>query len=434
MTIKARTRRESFARVLSIGGALVTVAGLAYLFLTPKIYQASARMEVPKNARRQNNSANAAYDLKLLLAAECEFMRSDTILDPVIEHLRLNELWGQRYNHGNAFNNAQSRARLQMMADIHPAPDSGLIQIKVASRDREEPARIANEIARTYGESREARRQNESRDRINLLKQQWEAQNAKVAQAQADLEKLSQEIRDERATNSATFYDPQSYELLQNKHAELEMDYVKQKSTLDLYAGMDRTKLTQVLSVLDENTNSVLIGALTQLNRAESGLITAQNDHGSNSPEAVAANLAVGKLRKNVDEAVNGIMFGLNENLVSLKASLDQLSQKLKNATTNSSQITARDSAYAAAVQKLETLRNEQDVLQKKMEQSDRLEALAITDTSPDILDLAEPPTQPASPNRRAATNIIFTGCFAVIAGLLLLVSAPKPRAAPAKA
>jgi uncharacterized protein involved in exopolysaccharide biosynthesis len=127
-------------------------------------------------------------------------------------------------------------------------------------------------------------------------------------------------------------------------------------------------------------------------------------------------------------------MFGLNENLVSLKASLDQLSQKLKNATTNSSQVTAQDAAYAGAFQKLETLKNEQDVLQKKLEQSDRLEALAVTDTSPDILDLAEPPTQPASPNRRAATDVIFTGCFAVMAGLLFLVSAPKPRAAPAKA
>jgi len=162
--------------------------------------------------------------------------------------------------------------------------------------------------------------------------------------------------------------------------------------------------------------------------------LTAQNDRGSNSPQVEAANLAVGKLRKTVDDAVDGIMFGLNENLVSLKASLDELGQKLQNAVTNSSQITAQDAAYAGALQKLESLKNEQDVFQKKLEQSDRLEALAIADTSPDILDLAESPSQPASPNRRAAANIIFTGCFAVMAGLLLLVSAPKPGAAPAKA
>ena len=434
MTIKASTRRESFARVLSISGALVIVTGLAYLFLTPKIYQASARIQVSNIGPMQNHPAGAAQDPKLLPTAECEFMRSDAILDPVIEHLRLNELWGQRYTHGNALNNAQSRARLRMMADIHPLPDSEVIQIKVTSAEPHETALIANEIARIYSDSRQARRQNESREKINLLKQQWEAQNAKVSQAQATLEKLSQEIRDERATNPATFYDPQSYELLQNKHAELEMEYVKQKSELDQYTGMDRKKLTQVLSASDENTNSVLMNSLAQLNHAEAGLITAQNDHGSNSPDVVAANLAVGKLQKNVDDAVDGIMFGFNENLISLKASLDELGQKLRNATTNSSQFTAQDSAYAGALQKLESLKNEQDVFQKKLEQSDRLEALAIADTSPDILDLAESPSQPASPNRRAAANIIFTGCFAVMAGLLLLVSAPKPGAAPAKA
>jgi len=434
MTIKARTRRESFARVLSISGALVIVTGLAYLFLTPKIYQASARIQVSNIGPMQNHPAAAAQDPKLLPAAECEFMRSDAILDPVIEHLRLNELWGQRYTHGNALNNAQSRARLRMMADIHPLPDSEVIQIKVTSAEPHETALIANEIARIYSDSRQARRQNESREKINSLKQQWEAQNAKVSQAQATLEKLSQEIRDERATNPATFYDPQSYELLQNKHAELEMEYVKQKSALDQYTAMDRKKLTQVLSVSDENTNSVLISALTQLNRAEAGLITVRNDHGRNSQKIVAANVAVDKLRKSVDEAVDGIMFGLNENLVSLKASLDELNRKLQNATTNSSQTTAQDSAYAAAAQKLDTLKNERDLLQDKLARQNDLEVWAIMHSMPDILNLAEPPTQPASPNRRVAANVIFTGCFAIVAGLLLLVSAPKPRAAPAKA
>src|SRR6266404_3972397 len=181
MTIKARTRRESFARVLSISGALVIVTGLAYLFLTPKIYQASARIQVSNIGPMQNHPAGAAQVLKLLPAAECEFMRSDAILDPVIEHLRLNELWGQRYTHGNALNNAQSRARLRMMADIHPLPDSEVIQIKVTSAEPHETALIANEIARIYSDSRQARRQNESREKINLLKQQWEAQNAKVS-------------------------------------------------------------------------------------------------------------------------------------------------------------------------------------------------------------------------------------------------------------
>ncbi len=434
MTIKARTRRESFARALSIGGALVTVAGLAYLFLTPKIFQASARIQVSSFGHAQNNPADAARDAILVRVAECEFMRSDAIFDPVIQSLRLNDLWGSRYNNGIAFNNAQSRVHLQTMADIHPAPGSSVIQIQISSRDREEPARIANEITRAYSDSRQARRQNESHEKMNLLKQQWEAQNAKVVEAQAALEKLSREIWDERATDSTIFYDPQSYELLQNKHAELETEYVNQKSTLDQYTAMDRKKLTQVLSTLDENTNSVLISSLIQLNRAEAGLIAAQNDRDSNSPQVVSANLAVGKLRKNVDDAVNGVMFGLNGNLVSLKASLDELSQRLDHATTNSSRITAQDSAYAGALQKLETLKNEQDVLQKKLEQSDRLSALATVDGSPDILDLAELPVEPVSPNRRVATNVIFTGCFAIMAGLLLLVSAPKPKTAPAKA
>ena len=432
MTVKPNGKRKRFATVLALGGLLAVVMGLVYLFLTPKMYRASARVQVGKRGWTKGNQSEAAYDPKILLPGECQLIRSGKILDPVIEHLDLNKLWGQRYNHGKNLTPEQSRARLEAMAAIAPARRAGLIQIQITSEDAAEPAGIANEIARVYREYWQVQRDTESRERIDALKKELYEENAKVDAAQAALDKSNQEIREKQATNTVQLYDPSTYQLLQAKRIGLETEYVRQKSVLDQLNGLDRTKLTQVLSVMDENTNSVLTASLSQLIGAEAELHSVQSEQGDASPEARKAKLVVERLKGTVDGAVDGIMAAKQENLVSLKASLDDWNQKLKNASTNSALLASNDPAVRQASRNLENLKQERDALQDRMEMQDKLEALMPVTTSAEIVDLAERPPGPYTPDGKTGINTVFAGGLAAVAGLLLLLYTPKARPAPA--
>lgn len=207
--------------------------------------------------------------------------------------------------------------------------------------------------------------------------------------------------------------------------------YIRQKSVLDQLKGLDRLKLTQVLSVMDENTDSVLTASLNKLAGAEAELRSAQSEQGDASPEVRKAKLIVERLQRTVDGAVDGIMAAKEENLVSLKASLNEWNQKLKNASTDTGLFASNNSAVRQASRDLGNLKRERDVLQDRMEMQDKLEAMMPVATSAEIVDLAETPPGPFTPDGKIGVNTLFAGGLAAVTGLLLLLYTPKPRPAP---
>ena len=72
------------------------------------------------------------------------------ILGKVIETLDLNRRWGKRYGGGAALKAAETLSLLKARIDLRPVRNTSLIQIRVFGETADEPARIANEIAKVY--------------------------------------------------------------------------------------------------------------------------------------------------------------------------------------------------------------------------------------------------------------------------------------------
>ncbi len=425
MTGKANNQLKSVATILCLSGAMVAVLGLIYLFFTPKAYEASVKIRLRNWARSDaTNGVQNAVDLP----TECRMARSDDVLDQAVRNLGLNELWGKRFNQGAPLKSEQTRALLKAKVDTHPVPRSGLIQISAASADPNEAAKIANEIARLYRDKRQAQRQTVNADRVGQFKQKWDEQGQRVRQAQDALAKLYLEITRNRTTNPAAIH-----EMVLARRMELEGQYIGLRDELDRLKVMKPEQLRRVLPTLETNANSVLTASLTQWSKARTDLVLAQSTYAANSPEVNDAVQVVNELDKTINQTITGIIAARETEVLSLKAALDAADEKLKRTSANLNEIAEQNAAYARAQQNVKDLRQERDALQEKMDEEESHDALMPAVVVPEIIDSAEPPLKPATPDGKIGASTVAAGSLAALVGLFLMFAGQKAKPAPRK-
>jgi uncharacterized protein involved in exopolysaccharide biosynthesis len=431
MKPEPKNNLKSLAKLLLAGGLALLPLGLAYLFLSPKVYQSSAKVRVEKRGwiRTEKPGVRAAGSFEApVIVAEYQFMRSDAFLSQVIGNLGLREVWSKRSPQGGtALSTNDALMRLRTQTRIQLVPNTSIIEAQVTGADAAETARIANEIVRRYHDYRQAQRQNASGEMITSLQTRWEEQGKKVSAARERLAQVVLDIKKARAANTNTFYDPASFEAMQTRRVELETDYVRQQSALEELKMLKPEQLRRVLPGMV--SNSTLTAALDQFQTAERDLAEAKTTRGPDTPEVKHAAIMVQALDKNVTQVMAGVMIEREADLASRKSLLEKLNQELKHASTNVDQFSPNNPAYVAALQNVQKLEEERDLLKTKLD-TDSLEAVSPFSLSAEIMQTAETPVRPASPDGNLALGIMGAGGAAAIGGLLLVLlinRKPKP-------
>lgn len=125
---------------------------------------------------------------------EFERIQSKPVLYKVIENLKLNEEWAKKRNGGKKLQTDETFALLKKMLDVRPHRNTSLIDIRVKDEDSVEAARIANEIAAVYSDTRSLRRKRLHDQEVQALKNQVTEQDAKIASAKKELERQRAEL------------------------------------------------------------------------------------------------------------------------------------------------------------------------------------------------------------------------------------------------
>src|SRR5262245_46763724 len=148
-----RSRKEIVIAVV----LLVAVTGIGYTMMLPKIYASNARISVREDAldievfERQYVSSYNPYFLK----TQFEIIQSRPILNQVIDNLNLQQVWGEKMGEeGGILRREDALLVLSRSLRVSQYRDTSLINIQVFREDREEAARIANEIASVYRDQR----------------------------------------------------------------------------------------------------------------------------------------------------------------------------------------------------------------------------------------------------------------------------------------
>ncbi|HEX4644646.1 MAG TPA: hypothetical protein VH598_03480 [Verrucomicrobiae bacterium] len=430
MPADAKSRLKCWGTVIFGAGLLMVVSGAAYWLLTPREFEAAVRIRPEQQDwKRSGGSTNytRGREDSGFIHAEYHLIRSEPIVDQVIEELGLRKTWGLRHPGGAALGTNEARVEFAAKVSFIPPGNAGVLEVRVKSREREETAKIANAIAGAYKHSREKQKEEQSGETFQQLKQQVEAQNEKLVQARARLAELYRQLN----MADAKFQNPVEgagvLEQLEAQRMSAQAQYDAAQNSLEQLKGLSNRQLTQRL--LATAPDGALRKLADELTRAESDSEAAKKDFGSASPEVQRADALTENLRAQVKARLNGILLAKEAEASSLKAVLKAIEEQLEQARRTSLQIASNSSVYMKAQQQVEALAAENEKAYHKMDQA-AVEALLPKSVAVEIVDPAETPVKPVSPNERVAKGMVYGGAGVSLAGLLvgLIAFARKER------
>jgi capsular exopolysaccharide synthesis family protein len=404
---------------------LVVLTTTAVTLILPESWSSTVRISVEKDVSDIAPLGYQQYSAQTIdpffIQTEFEKIRSKKVLYKVIENLKLNEKWAERYNNGLALKNFEAFDLLRRKIDVRQTRNTSLIEIHVFSdaklRPAQEAADIANEIANVYKTNRVEIKREQALGAIETLKEERVKHEKEVEEAQAYADKLRKELRISdiaEAGGPSTTLEPETLRRLEGARIEVEASY---KGVAELLGKLKEltTKGPGVLrkSILTAFNDELLSKLMQDLSTTEATLASKSTVYGLSSPEIKQLAAMQVDLNNKVNDRIDGMLSGLEVNVLAKKAQLDALAQAVDSAKTNDVERTALYRPYFEAKRRLENLQKIMDAVVLRIEQ-ERIDATLPKKGIVEITDQAEPGVKPVSP------NLTLNIALGIIVGLIV--------------
>ena len=167
----------------------------------------------------------------MLFRSEFEKIRSKTVLYRVIEEMGLLEVWKERF--GQELKPVEAFEILKGSTDVRQTRNTSLIEIRVYSSAKEQPAKeaadIANKIAEVYRDTRLELQTNRTVMGIKALTEELQKQDEAVKQAQMRVDELKKQynISDYSIDGApSALLEPETVRRLEAERVPLQASYV----------------------------------------------------------------------------------------------------------------------------------------------------------------------------------------------------------------
>ncbi len=295
------------------------------------------------------------------------------------------------------------------------------------------------ETSSGYRDYRRAQREQLSKDGIKALEARFAEQEAKVKQAQQDVDKLRVQLNIPDVTASAEgpapFMTADAARKLESLRIESTAEYDRQ-ATLLAHLKVLRTELGPegVAQAIPTAVPDALPSSLLeQLSLAEQRLASLSKDFGPEHSEVVKARSQIEDLRSKIKIRIDGILLGLNAKVLSQSNSLDTLTKEVAQAVTNDVAQASHAQPYYEAKRSLEELQRFRQILDMKIA-TEKVDVALPKSMIVEIVDRAVPSLRPNSPNLPFALALIALGILLDIAGLLTLKGGRRIDLKPSRA
>ena len=399
---------------------LVSVTATFFTFLLTKYYSSNARIEVHLNSTdipvMNEPSMTGMYD-PYFIQTEFEVIRSQTILDRVIERLHLNDRWTESQHRPTKLRTQDTRELLKGMLNLDPVRNTSLIDITVYDTDANEAALLAQTVAEEYEKYRQEDWEATQSRGIEALTNQTEKLNQQIADIETNLTRLRAEEKpddsDPNSMNPGTTLNPQIQMQINNQILELKANVAEMEATL--------TNL-EVLSLEDQReaiptitSDAELLTLLQNLSAAKSEraklAATLKPDH----PDLMTAEKLIEDTDKQIDSRVKGILEALHVKLESAKAQIKERGDDLAEAKAKDQEILERTAPYYREKDHLAQLKEFQKVLNFQAgQESVKREMPTVSMVT--IINKAEPVNKPVRPKKWL--NITLGLIVGLLAGL----------------
>src|SRR2546426_891786 len=215
---------------------LVVLTTTAVTLILPESWSSTVRISVEKDVSDIAPLGFQQYSAQTIdpffIQTEFEKIRSKKVLHKVIENLRLNEKWAERYNNGLPLKTFETFGILKGKIDVRQTRNTSLIEIHVFSdaklKPAQEAAEIANEIANVYKTNRVELKREQALGAIETLKEERAKHEKEVEEAQAHADRLRKELKISdiaEASGVASTLEPETLRRLEGARIEVESAY-----------------------------------------------------------------------------------------------------------------------------------------------------------------------------------------------------------------
>ena len=406
-----RSRKEVILAVM----LLVVVTGTGVTLMLPKQYAADARILV-----REDNMDVDVFERQMptgynpfFLRTQYEIIQSRQILYQVINNLNLQQVWGEKQNEdGSPIGREDAYLALRGSVKVQQYRDTSIIAIVVFRESPEEAARIANEIAAVYRDHRLSMKRREVKRAIEVLENEMQKQEEKVAKAEDELERIRKELGVSMITTGVRA-DKMRLQQLEADRIAARVDMLVRKARLDQLDALQGDELMNASSYIVND--QALSSVRAQLVDSEVTLKVMLETYGLNHPEVKRVQAGVNELKKKLSDALSGLKKGLKADYEVSLAKFNALELELEAA--KKSDIEAESEKFLPfekAEREVEVQRQILNALRARVAQQGI--EVEVPRTPVEVVDTAEPPQRPVSPN--LILNILISIFLGLAAGI----------------
>jgi capsular exopolysaccharide synthesis family protein len=389
-----RSRKEIVLAVL----ILVVLTGTVYTLMLPNVYASFSRIAVSEDGPEINPFAvqqtyYSTYN-PYFLRTQFEVLQSKPILHEVINRLNLEVEWGRD---GQKLTRDVAYKILKNSVSVFQQRDTSLIVINVKRDNPNEAARIANEIAEVYRDSRLNLASEEARAAIDKIAEALKDQRLRVDEAEQKVEEIRVEL-DIAVIGIEGDVDVDNIRMQQlegdRQSAELEM--VEKEGLLKILADLDDKSLLERASYI--TFDQFVMSTIQQLQDIDVQLSSLEADYGSNHPEVQRYTLQKIKLEETLSQRLQALRNGLETEYLIARNRFETTDNML--AEVRSKSIEAQGEKFRpfrTAQQELEAEQYIWTQLNAKLRQE--IITLEVPRNPVEIIDSAEPDNRPVSPN-----------------------------------
>ncbi len=396
---------------------LVVLTTTAVTFVLKPTYLSTARIEVEKQPtdfdpflRPQVQNQFDPY----FIQTEFEKIQSKPILYKVIESQGLRKTWGEKLK--TTLSEAEAYLMLRRNLDVRQSRNTSLIEIRSYSEDRNEASAIANEVANVYKDSRVDEKKRQAASGIEKLRAKLDQQAAVVAELQDQTDQLRAELNIPDSIADASVYqtslEREKVSAMAQELTRAHSEYVFFLTKLDDLKKLDRKSLREAVLVTmpSEGRLGELLGSLSL---AEQEVARLREDFSDDYPEMKRKLALVEQIDQQVEARLTGILTGLENQVVSLKARRDELQKAVDEGKKLVVEEAKRSRQYWSLKRELENKQKIRDAILMRMLQEE-VDSELPKDSMVRIVDPAEPGLRPVRP------NIPLNIALGVVVGLVM--------------
>ncbi len=349
------------------------------------------------------------------IATEFEVLRSHMILDKVIEDLKLNRVYGERAKVPEISLDAAYKI-LSRNIDIKQHRNTSLIEISAYDEDKDLAAQIANSVAEFYQRNRLQSRQERDSRGLQTLTNSLAEISARVTSAQAEVNKLRDELKvadPVMASSSAQSLSAQTLARLEMNRSDLRTQLTGQRAFLEKVESTPKDQLRDFLSYAKPTPE--LNNLLGNLNQAEQSKVTMSSELGPEHPSTKRIMAALATVNTQIDRQVNGILEGLRSQVNVLESTLQEIEDTYQRTLDSMNKEYAAAAPYLRAKERLENMIRLHNAMQLQISQ-EMVNSSISKQSSVEVYDRAKPGERPVKPSKMI--NLTLGGIFGLMIGI----------------